>query len=391
MKPRWLRHRIATPSPGLEPLARSAWASALVRRSRSGHVSVPELVDERRAVGVADRGGDVAPAASVGPQRCSASAVRASLSGAVGRMMPVPARMRGSGVVRELLDGVHGRSPTTCAADPDAASGQPQAVGELAALDERVDVAGPPRVEEDVALADARLLGQQARVEQRLADLLGQARGRCRRSRARGARTRCGSRPTSPCRPGAGGSAGPRGGPDRGRRAGGPAARVAPTRPRTAPRAPRPRAGRRGGRRAGPRGPAMSSGWPAPIGARRSAASASTWPGKRERAGAQAVDAGDLVLEGERGQLGSPAPSRRRARALAPRAPAVSAAAAPEASTSAPTVAAATSQLALVPRGASARSAGVEREDGQQAPGAPAAAGAAATATVTGALVAAAR
>src|SRR3954466_14860431 len=44
----------------------------------------------------------------------------------------------------------------------------------LSALDQRVDVAGPPRVEEDVALADARVLGQQAGGEQRLAHRLGQ-------------------------------------------------------------------------------------------------------------------------------------------------------------------------------------------------------------------------
>ena len=40
-------------------------------------------------------------------------------------------------------------------------SGQAQVVRQLAALDERVDVAAAPRVEEDVALPDARLLGQQ--------------------------------------------------------------------------------------------------------------------------------------------------------------------------------------------------------------------------------------
>src|SRR5947208_6760609 len=44
----------------------------------------------------------------------------------------------------------------------------------LSALDQRVDVAGPPRIEEDVALADARLLRQQAGSQQRLAHGFGE-------------------------------------------------------------------------------------------------------------------------------------------------------------------------------------------------------------------------
>ena len=63
--------------------------------------------------------------------------------------------------------------------------------------------------------------------EQRLADRLRERAGRCRRSRARGARSRCGSRPTCPSRRGAGGSAGRRAAPGRGPRAG--AARALPS------------------------------------------------------------------------------------------------------------------------------------------------------------------
>ena len=72
------------------------------------------------------------------------------------------------------------------------------------------------RVEVDVALADRRLLGQQARPRAAPPPPPARARGRCRRSRARGARSRCGSRPTCPCRRAAGGSGGRRGGPGSG-------------------------------------------------------------------------------------------------------------------------------------------------------------------------------
>ena len=41
MKPRWLRHMMATPSPSLTPASESEWASALVRRWTSSKVSVP--------------------------------------------------------------------------------------------------------------------------------------------------------------------------------------------------------------------------------------------------------------------------------------------------------------------------------------------------------------
>src|SRR5512133_212959 len=46
--------------------------------------------------------------------------------------------------------------------------------GNLTALDQGVNVAGAARVEEDVALPDARLLGEQARREERLANGLGE-------------------------------------------------------------------------------------------------------------------------------------------------------------------------------------------------------------------------
>jgi hypothetical protein len=42
MKPRWLRHMIATPSPTPIPSAASAWASAFERSWTSRKVSVPE-------------------------------------------------------------------------------------------------------------------------------------------------------------------------------------------------------------------------------------------------------------------------------------------------------------------------------------------------------------
>ena len=41
MKPRWLRHMIATPLPTPMPSASSAWASALERSWTSRKVSVP--------------------------------------------------------------------------------------------------------------------------------------------------------------------------------------------------------------------------------------------------------------------------------------------------------------------------------------------------------------
>src|SRR3954452_15503094 len=53
-------------------------------------------------------------------------------------------------------------------------SGQREIAGRLAALDEDVDVARAARVEEDVALPDARLLREQAGLEERLAARLGE-------------------------------------------------------------------------------------------------------------------------------------------------------------------------------------------------------------------------
>src|SRR3954452_18876700 len=51
---------------------------------------------------------------------------------------------------------------------------EPERWWSLAALDEGPDLADAPGVEEDVALADRWLLLEEARVEQRLADLLRQ-------------------------------------------------------------------------------------------------------------------------------------------------------------------------------------------------------------------------
>src|SRR3954447_9469707 len=53
-------------------------------------------------------------------------------------------------------------------------SGQREIAGRLAALDEDVDVARAARGQEDVALPDPLLLREQARLEERLADRLGE-------------------------------------------------------------------------------------------------------------------------------------------------------------------------------------------------------------------------
>ena len=100
-----------------------------------------------------------------------------------------------------------------------------------------------------MALPDARLLGEQAGAAGAPRRCRWPAPGRRGRSRARGGRTRCGSRPTSPCRRGAGGSAGRRAWPGRGRRAGrGTSASLSAEDRLLVLR--RPRRGRSGGRRA---------------------------------------------------------------------------------------------------------------------------------------------
>ena len=157
-------------------------------------------------------------------------------------------------------------------------------------LDQPADLGRAARVEVDVALADRRLLGQQAGLQQRLPHRPARARGRCRRSRARGGRTRCGSRPTCPCpssrwrirratrRAGSGSSCG------RAARA----ARAEQRRARASScSSTRGRPGRPPSRATAS---AIRSGWPAPIGSRSSDVVEHAGR-ERERARAQAVDA----------------------------------------------------------------------------------------------------
>src|SRR5512132_2966641 len=94
-----------------------------------------------------------------------ALAMRRALSGRVGRRMPVSASVR---AVKSFWLTWNRRFMST------RKLWQPQVSRLLSTLDQRVDVARPTRVQEDVALADARLLGQQAGGEQGLAHRLGQ-------------------------------------------------------------------------------------------------------------------------------------------------------------------------------------------------------------------------
>ena len=164
MKPRWLRIMIATPSPSLTPASESECASAFVRRWTSLEGQRPELVDDRRPVGVADGRGGVAG----GRRRPPAAHGVGDAQGLVGTRRAQDAglgeRARGEELLGDLGQDVH---------HPES-YGNRRSAGASPRLDERVDVAGPPRVEEDMALADARLLGQQAGGEQGLAHRLGQ-------------------------------------------------------------------------------------------------------------------------------------------------------------------------------------------------------------------------
>ena len=136
--------------------------------------------------------------------------------------------------------------------------------------------------------------------QQRLAHRLGRARGRCRGTRARGARTRCGTRPTCPSRRAAAGRGGRRGAPDRGRRAG--ARRPARPRrvsiPRTASSCSSLDAGSAGLPPSRATAAATRSGCVAPIGSRSSAtAPSTTWPGSASARARSRSIAGDLLLE----------------------------------------------------------------------------------------------
>src|SRR3954447_25373449 len=94
--------------------------------------------------------------------------MRTSLSGRVGRMMPVSVST--FAVQRRFV--IWSRMSMTLWKL--RGSRQTYPAGHLTTIDQRVDVGGATRIEVDVALPDARLLGQQARGEQRLADILGQ-------------------------------------------------------------------------------------------------------------------------------------------------------------------------------------------------------------------------
>ena len=140
--------------------------------------------------------------------------------------------------------------------------------GSLAGLDQLADLRRAARVQVDVALADRRLLLQQARPRAAPPPPPGRARGRCRRNRAGGGRTRCGSRPICPSRRAAGGSGARRAAPGRGRRAGATVDAIGAEHARA--RRPRSRRARRPGGRRGARPPRRS----AAGGARRSARAA---------------------------------------------------------------------------------------------------------------------
>ena len=95
-KPRWLRHMIATPSPCADPLVGEARGRA--RSSARGpreKVSVAELVDDRRLVAGSWIAPRRCPSAGEVPQRASSRAIRASLSGRIGRDDPASARTFG--------------------------------------------------------------------------------------------------------------------------------------------------------------------------------------------------------------------------------------------------------------------------------------------------------
>ena len=166
------------------------------------------------------------------------------------------------------------------------------------------DLGRPARIEEHVALADRRLLGEQPGLEQRLPHLLARARARCRRTRAPGGRSRCGSRPTCPCRRAAGGSGGRRGGPGSGSSCG----RTA--RPRRAragrgrrPRAPRPTRGSSGRPPSRATASATRSGWCGADRLRAARRPSSSRPGRATaRARRRSMPRG-VLLEGERREL----------------------------------------------------------------------------------------
>ena len=79
-KPRWLRHMIATPSPGPTPRVRSASASRLLRSCSSPKVSSPSssTTPSRSGTRIAI---EANPPAGPAPQRSSVVPTRASRCG----------------------------------------------------------------------------------------------------------------------------------------------------------------------------------------------------------------------------------------------------------------------------------------------------------------------
>ncbi len=86
-KPRWLRIRIATPSPSPTPSWASESANALLRRSISANVSSPSSSITPTRSGKRSATALNPPATPI-PHCCSASATPPSVTGECGRMTP---------------------------------------------------------------------------------------------------------------------------------------------------------------------------------------------------------------------------------------------------------------------------------------------------------------
>src|SRR3954453_1668538 len=90
MKPRWLRHMIATPSPSPTPPSSSPRAIALERECTSEKLSVPASSSIIGSSGWFTAAPAI-PAAGDAPHRASRTAIAASLSGRTGRITPASA------------------------------------------------------------------------------------------------------------------------------------------------------------------------------------------------------------------------------------------------------------------------------------------------------------
>ena len=180
MKPRWLRHMIATPSPGRMPCAANELRERVGAAVDLAVAERAELVDHGRLVrgargGDGDRaGGGRAPAQQRAAARARGGRARR------GDQAGVDERLGDAGVMEDAIGrSGHGRYPSMNAnGDVPVAvtrrhllrSRQLEARRQLAALDERVDLGGPARIQAHVALVDARLLDEQAGVHEPLAD-----------------------------------------------------------------------------------------------------------------------------------------------------------------------------------------------------------------------------